>query len=839
MSFGGWRRPKSGEVDRDPGYGYASAEVWTGMTDLPDPGRPLDPWRFEYEGYEPETERRREALCTVGNGRFATRGAAPEADASEHHYPGTYVAGLYNRLSDEISGREIFNESLVNVPNWLPLTFRVDDGAWFSIDDVEILSYRQTLELRRGVLVRRVRFRDGDGRTTSLAQRRLVSMAEPNLAALETSIRAEDWSGAVTVRSTIDGSVRNRGVKRYSQLSDRHLRTLEREQKADDTVMIRSRTTQSRVEVVVAARTRMWIDGDPCEPEPRLVDPPDGIGVDLCVHLHEGSDLCIEKVVALHTSRDLAISEPWEAAEEALERAGDFEALERTHVLAWDQLWRRFDIDLQDHDWTKLVTNLHVFHLLQTTSPNSIGRDVGIPARGLHGEAYRGHIFWDELFIFPMLTMRVPEIAQSLLGYRFRRLPAARRAAASAGYDGAMFPWQSGSDGTEESQVLHLNPESGNWIPDATLRQRHINIAIAYNAWMYFLVTWDVDFLARYGAEMFLEIARFWASIAERNPVTDRYEIVGVMGPDEFHTADPGWDGEGLRNNAYTNVMVSWLFATAPKVLEPLPKFHRIRLTERLGLMREEIERWDEISRKLFVPFHDGGIISQFEGYERLEEFDWDVYRERYGDIQRLDRILDAEGDTPNRYKVSKQADVLMLFYLLSFEEMCEVFGRLGIAFDEQMLQRNVDYYLARTSHGSTLSGVVHSWVLARTDRRRSMELFTRALEADVTDVQDGTTEEGIHLGAMAGSVDLLERGYSGIEFRDDVLRFKPSLPDEIRSIGFRIYYRGRWLHISLEDDQITVESEVTDRRPIDVECRGERRSLGSGGTATFVRSSG
>src|SRR5678815_3075811 len=161
------------------------------------------------------------------------------------------------------------------------------------------------------------------------------------------------------------------------------------------------------------------------------------------------------------------------------------------------------------------------------------------------------------------------------------------------------------------------------------------------------------------------------------------------------------------------------------------------------------------MSRRIFVPFHDG-VISQFEGYADLNELDWEAYRDMYGDIGRLDRILEAEGDTTNRYKLSKQADVLMLFYLLSSQELWAVFERLGYAFDPQEdVQRNVDYYLSRTAHGSTLSRVVTAWVLARLDRGRSWEQMAAALESDVADVQGGTTREGIHLGAMAGTVDI------------------------------------------------------------------------------------
>ncbi|HSM44634.1 MAG TPA: glycosyl hydrolase family 65 protein, partial [Acidimicrobiia bacterium] len=393
----------------------------------------------------------------------------------------------------------------------------------------------------------------------------------------------------------------------------------------------------------------------------------------------------------------------------------------------------------------------------------------------------------------------------------------------------------SGSDGREETQEVHLNPKSGRWNPDLSHRQRHINIAVVYNIIQYLRFTGDIDFLAEFGAEMLIEISRFWASIADYDRLNDRYEIVGVMGPDEFHDSDPGWDGPGLRNNAYTNVMVAWLMVAVPEALESLPAHQKHSLFARLDLNETELAQWDQISRKLVVPRHADGIISQFEGYEDLVELDWESLRERHESIERLDRILEAEGESVNRYKASKQADVLMLFYLLSFEELSEVFERLGVAFDETSLAANIDYYLARTSHGSTLSRVVHSWVLARSDRQGSYGLFEEALESDIGDIQGGTTEEGVHLGAMAGTVDLLQRGFSGMEAcANGSLRFKPRLPIEIERLSFRVYFRRRWIDVHVDDGNLELNSEVTDQPPVEVEFRGQRATLASGETKAF-----
>jgi alpha,alpha-trehalase len=262
-----------------------------------------------------------------------------------------------------------------------------------------------------------------------------------------------------------------------------------------------------------------------------------------------------------------------------------------------------------------------------------------------------------------------------------------------------------------------------------------------------------------------------------------------------------------LNNNAYTNVMTVWLMCRALEVLKVIPEDRCLALCDEMGLKEDEISRWEDISRKMRLVFHGKGIISQFEGYDKLKEFDWKKYREKYGEIMRLDRILEAEGDSPNYYKLSKQADVLMLFYLFSDTELEQLFERLGYPFSHEMVEKNIEYYLYRTSHGSTLSQLVHSWVLAKKDRQRSWQLFTEALESDVRDVQGGTTPEGIHLGAMAGTVDLIQRCYLGVEARQDILWFDPILPREVRRFKLRLLYRAQLLEVSATPNSLVVKA--------------------------------
>jgi trehalose/maltose hydrolase-like predicted phosphorylase len=663
-------------------------------------------------------------------------------------------------------------------------------------------------------------------------------MADMHLAALELKLTAENWSGRVTVRSGIDGRVVNDGARLYRKFRNRHLEPVLAENLDEESVFLEVRTAQSHVHVAQAARTGACLGGKPMEPERRLVEEGGYIAHEFDVALAEGDTITLEKVVALYTSRDHAISECGIAARKAIARAGRFADLLADHVLAWKHLWRRFDVHMQPAGArfklnVPMLLRFNMFHLLQAASLNSVGLDIGVPARGWTGEAYEGHIFWDELFIFPTLNFRTPEITRSLLLYRYRRLDEARAAAKRAGYAGAMFPWQSGSDGQEETQEFNLNPHSQRWVPDRSYLQRHVGSAVAYNVWQYFQVTRDVEFMQFYGAELLLEIARFWSTIAHYNEARGRYEIWGVVGPDEFHEAYPGAVTPGLRNNAYTNVMAAWVLCRALEVLEVLPDIRRAELMTLLALAPDELARWKDVSCRMYVPFHDG-VVSQFEGYGELEELDWERYRLRYGNIQRLDLILEAENDTANRYKLSKQADVLMLFYLFSAQELGELFERLGYSLEADAIPRNLAYYDSRSSHGSTLSRVVHAWVVARSDRRRAMRYFAEALQSDVSDIQEGTTAEGVHLGAMAGTVDLVQRVSTGLEAAGDVLRLDPRLPQGLSRLDMRVRYRGHSLDLKLTRDALTLHGHERGLAPIRIQVNGRIHEFTGGETRVF-----
>ncbi|MEC5193317.1 MULTISPECIES: HAD family hydrolase [unclassified Arthrobacter] len=798
------------------------------------------PWLLVYEGFDPAHEGHREALTTLGNGYLATRGAAPEHRAGAVHYPGSYLAGVYNSLRSEVAGQETVDEHMVNIPDWLPLDLRIGDGAWWSEGGLTLRSERRTLDLKCAVLTREALLEDAVGRQLRLVQRRLVSMATPNLAALETVITAVGWEGGVSVRSGCDTDVTNSNVPEDAALSNRHVGSVRVAAAGPGpgtaTLTVEARTVTSGIGIALALRTD--VSGGSGPAGAAVTEELGGL------HTHRfelsvaaGEPVTILKTVAVASSRDHAIAAPLTAVKDVLARAPEgFAALLSEHQAAWAILLAPFVIELDDGSQAQLILNLHVFHLLQTLTTHTAELDAGVPARGLHGEGYRGHVFWDELFVLPLLNSRLPSVARELVDYRWRRLGAARAAARAAGLKGAMFPWQSGSDGTEQTPGLLFNSRSGHWMQDHSRLQRHVGLAVAYNAWQYFEATQDRGWLTEHGAEIIVDVARFFASMAELDQAGDRFHLRGVMGPDEYHTGDPGDPGGGLDDNAYTNIMAAWVFDQAVWIMHSVRGFDMDELRVRLLVTVDEIKAWEHLSRRMYVPFHDDGVISQFEGYSALRELDWKHYRRTYGLIERLDLILEAEGDSTNHYRLAKQADVLMLLYVLGEDQLIEFLARMGYAVTPAQMAATVDFYLARTAHGSTLSRVAHASVLAQRDPERAWAVFREALDADLDDTQGGTTSAGIHLGAMAGTIDVVQRSFAGLRITRDALDFAPRLPVELSRVHFQVRYRDQMLAVQLERDRLSVSAAPGDAAPVLVRVGTKRVLLRAGEEHVFLR---
>ena len=780
-------------------------------------------WSLEYNDYDPKKEKSRETLMTIGNGYLGTRGAMEETTACKTNYPGTYIAGLYNRLISKVADKDIENEDFVNCPNWTYINFRIDNSKWFDINETEIISIKRTLDFSNGLLSKKLIIKDSEGRKTEINSSRIASMANPHLAAIQYKIKPLNYSGSIEIKSTINGNIINSGVSRYGDLNQQHLKPAT--QGNDNEIFWLSvKTTQSAIEIAKAAKLVVYKNGISENVKISHKLSPGVVNSGFTIIVNENEELTIEKVVTIFTSKPDDVKEPLKFSKNLVKSVGSFSSILNKSETEWEKIWEKIDIQIEGDPKSQMLIRLHLYHLMVTASPNNVNIDAGIPARGLHGEAYRGHIFWDELYIMPLYNLFFPEVAKSILNYRFRRIDKAREYAKEHGYRGAMFPWQSGSDGREETQTIHLNPISGIWGDDYSSLQRHISIAIAYNTWYYFQVTNDTDFMEKGGAEMFLEICRFWASKSVLDETTGRYSISKVMGPDEFHEEHKASKGGGVKDNAYTNIMVAWLFMKAFEILDKLPKKSKETIISKINFGPGEIKELEKISKNLNIPVSEEGIIEQFEGYFDLKELDWDGYRKKYPNIYRLDRILKAEGKSPDDYKLAKQAGTLMTFYNLDEEDISGLVKNSGFKLPSDYLEKNYNYYLNRTSHGSTLSRVVHSYLANLFgDQKLGNKLYFEALESDFTDIQGGTTAEGIHAGVMGGTVLMAITSFAGINFKKENLSINPELPKNWGSLKFNLMFKSNRYFINLTHNQLIIEINSNFSHQVEIEFSNKK----------------
>ena len=778
-------------------------------------------WHLTYYGFESDQEKLRETLTTVGNGYYGTRGCFECKSADEIiHYPGTYIAGVYNKLPSVIFRKTIYNNDFVNCPNWLLIELKIGDSEYINPLQMELIYYKHDLNMKDAVVSREIVFKDKKGRTTSIKSKRIASMDNPHYGAIKFDIIPKNYSEKITIKSTLDGDISNYGVPRYRELNSKHLAPIS-VGRENGQIYLHMQTNVSKVRIYLTAKHFIYADKTFMTPQKKLLKDTGRVSEIISLDAEKGHVYSIEKLVSIYTSNDTEIEDVEETSSNAFSEVNSFKNLYSNHKKQWSKLWDIADFKITGDRFAQRVIRLHIYHLLASASLFNKNIDAGMTARGLHGEAYRGHVFWDELFVFPFFNLHFPDITKALLMYRYRRLDGARNYAREAGYKGAMYPWQTADGGGEETQILHFNPVSGKWDPDLSCLQRHVSIAIAYNIWQYYFSTNDQDFLYDFGAEMMIEISRFWSSIAEYSKEDERYHIRGIMGPDEFHEKYHNSDKGGVDDNAFTNIMVSWLLHKTIEMVEELPVEVVERLKEKIFFNLDEVEKWGDVVEKMAVFISSDGIISQFDGYLDLQELNWDFYRRKHDGVRRMDRILKSKGDSPDRFQVSKQADVLMTFYVLSPKQVKHILEMMGYEVGDavRFMKKNYEYYIRRTSHGSTLSYVVHSAILkyVRSQKKDMWKWYFNALKSDIFDMQGGTTTEGIHTGVMAGTVDIIVRSFAGINIYKDRVELNPNVPRHWNNLSFKIVDRGNLFSFEISKNNISLKCDLKHKKEIRV----------------------
>ncbi|MFZ6020709.1 MAG: glycosyl hydrolase family 65 protein, partial [Chloroflexota bacterium] len=457
-----------------------------------------------------------------------------------------------------------------------------------------------------------------------------------------------------------------------------------------------------------------------------------------------------------------------------------WKGLWESHARAWQREWERCDVLIEGDDRAHLAVRFSLFQLL-AAAPRQDER-VSIGAKALSGYGYRGHVFWDtEIFMLPFFTYTRPEIARNLLSYRYHTLEGARKKARENGYKGAQYAWESATTGEEVTPTWVPHPSDRTqliriWTGDI---QIHISADVCYAIWQYWQATGDDDFMIHRGAEIFLDVARFWASRAEWNAETGCYEFTDVIGPDEYH--------DHVDNNAYTNALARWQLKTALQVLAWLESHQpqkASQLRDQLELDENELAHWREVAEKIYWQEDaQTGLVEQFEGYFQRKQIDLQALEPRTQSIQSL---LGIEG--ASEANILKQPDVVMLAYLLP--EL----------FDENKLRVNYEYYNARTDHtfGSSLGPAIHAIIACRVGKpEEAYEHFMRAALADLEDVR-GNAHDGIHAASAGGIWQAIVFGFGGLKLGENDWYSQPCLPTHWKRLAFRLKYRGQTLEIDL-----------------------------------------
>ncbi|MEH2403327.1 glycoside hydrolase family 65 protein [Nostoc sp.] len=734
-------------------------------------------WNVIETEFHPTQLHHKETVFTLGNGLLGVRGTFEEGYSQD--LPATLIHGVYDDVT-------ITHTELVNCPNWLPLVVKVAGESptetlreRFSMDSGEILNYERRLDMRLGLVSRDLRWRSPSGHTLDFHFERFASLADQHVLAIRAQITSVDFQGEITVEAGFDSEPDTQGVKHWRTLNQGGI---------DQIIWLNSQTLYSGIQLGMAAK--LVVDGEETTPV-SIENASSSPTLTTTFELYPGKTATVEKIVTLFTSRETEV--PIAAALERLADEPRYTTLLAAHIAAWDQVWQDSDIIIEGDRLAQLSVRYNLFQLLAVT-PRHDNR-VSIAPKTLSGFAYSGHIFWDtEIFILPFLTLTQPALARNLLTYRYHTLPGARRKAQEAGYQGAMFAWESATTGDEVTPRWVPTPNGELvriWCGDIEV---HITADVAYAILHYWQTTNDDDWMRDYGAEIILDTAVFWESRVQWNQQRHSYDILDVIGPDENH--------DRVDNNAFTNLMVQWHLQSALALWDWLKRAYpetSAQLGQKLNLTTERLHRWVEIQERLFINEDiQTGLIEQFEGFFQLEDINFADYEPRSKSLQSLLGI-----EATNQKQILKQPDVLMLLYLMRDR------------YDYNTLTTNWDYYTQRTDHsyGSSLGPAIHA-ILA-CDLNQPTEAYTHFMRSALVDLEDvrRNAGEGIHAASAGGVWQAVVFGFGGIRMTQFGPVACPNLPPNWTRLKFRLQWRNEWYDFDLQAETEVQVPTLADTR--------------------------
>ncbi|MEH0688635.1 glycoside hydrolase family 65 protein [Vibrio cholerae] len=758
-------------------------------------------WLISESGFDARLQAKCETIMSLGNGYLGLRSSTEEGYFGQTR--GFFVAGTFNSFDDS---------EVTELPNAADLVgVEIElDGERFSLETGETKLYRRDLNIKTGELCRQVTWVSPAGKSYELVFRRFVSLADIHLIGQRIEITPLEHDSQICVRSGIDGQSTNSGVQHF----------LDGEKRQLDKHFLQQvqHTTESNIDFVANTTHRVLLDGVPLNSRLKLGMGRRQIHSTFDFEAKSGQTLVVEKLSNIYTSRDklydhsdYQLQVMRDNSLEALKKARSlgYDALLNASINAWQEYWNQVAIEIEGNDFDQLAIRFAHYHLL-TMTPSHDNR-FGIAAKGLSGEGYKGHSFWDtEIFLVPFFAYTQPEKARSLLEYRYQGLTGARQKALEHGYTGAMYPWESAFDGREVTPLwgacdVVTGKASKVW---CGIIEQHISADIAYAVWQYYQITGDEAFMARCGYEILFETASFWTSRLEWLQDRQLWGFNNVIGPDEFK--------EHVDNNAFTNYMAHWNICQAIECYERLDKQKSVILTELESTVNltTNYSLWKERVSDIYLPQPREGdqVIPQDDTYLEKAIIDLSKYKNQsqVGTI-----FKDLSRAQVNDTQVSKQADILMLFYLMQKQ------------FPLHVQRANWDYYEPKTLHDSSLSLSIHS-ILATDmgERTLAYEMFERAARIDLGPDMS-SSDAGMHTASIGGVWQAIVCGFAGVRQQYGQLCVTPNLPTEWKRLTFPLCWQGTHLNFEITDESLTVTQKDLTEPPVQLQINGQLYATG------------
>jgi kojibiose phosphorylase len=678
------------------------------------------------------------------------------------------------------------------------------DGETCSLFSSILRKYEHTLDLKHGINTRKIDWQGPGGKALGFESRKFASKANPHLLVQQLCIRALNET-TLDLKTGIHGDLWS--------LNGEHFRSLEAGSLEGGLIGLSLKTGELGTDVAVVEGVLLR-GSSPSETS--ITTQGKSIFRNLRFELQEGDEVRIEKVVGITHSNQEA-SPLKTACEEVTEALGQgYNSLVEDHKTLWDAFWELSDIEIEGNTEAQVLSRFNLYQAFIAT-PTHANLPVG--ARGLSCQVYQGAAFWDqETYNLPMYAFTHTDIARRLVAYRYDTLAGARRKAKSLGYYGAFYAWTSGKTGDELfpdfffTDVLTGRPIRNHF----NCWQIHISPDVVYGIWLYYQATGDWDFLLEQGAEVLFEVAQFLVSRVHFKKDKNRYEIIRVLGPDEYH--------ENVDNNAYTNYLSRFSLQKACLVFDRLQREAPEKLKTLLskgGIEPSAREDWEEIADLMYLPEPnpESHIIEQFDGYFNLEDIRPEALRKRLIDP---DEYWGWPNGIAVHTQVLKQADVIQLLAMLD-------------GFPQQVLTANYEYYEPRTEHGSSLSPSVHALVACKAEHHQ--EAYRYFMESATIDLYNaskkvmsgGSFLGGIHTAAAGGVWLIIVKGFAGFGLTDQGVVFKPALPESWDALRFKLRVRGCLLEVSLDQSGIRVQNREDSPGEVHVQVPGEERWLKPG----------